>query len=78
MGRFSNGETPFSGWFGRQDDGKVRLTTSLARQACMIVEVNGLETVRRLRGTVLDVSAEMLATGAGSPGEPESAEREDR
>ncbi|MGI6495385.1 MAG: hypothetical protein ACOX5G_04735 [Kiritimatiellia bacterium] len=42
--RFSNGSEPFSGWFGRHDDGVLRETVSLARQAPGIVELEGLET----------------------------------
>lgn len=41
--RFTNGPEPFSGWFGRQDDGVVRATVSLAAQAPGIVTIEGLD-----------------------------------
>lgn len=41
--RFTNGPEPFSGWFGRHDDGVVRATVSLAHQAPGIVTIEGLD-----------------------------------
>lgn len=64
MGGFSEGGEPFNGWFGRQDDGVVRLTTGMARQACMILQVKGLETVRRFDGPLVTLDAALLAQAA--------------
>lgn len=50
MEAFSHGSEPFNGWFGRQSDGKIRMTCGLPREAAMILEVKGLETIRRFTG----------------------------
>ncbi len=50
MEGFSNGSEPFNGWFGKQSDGVIRTTTGFARQACMILQVHGLDSVRRFDG----------------------------
>ena len=50
MDGFTNGGEPFNGWLGKQSDGKIRMTTGMAREACMILEVKGLETIRRFEG----------------------------
>ena len=50
MEAFSHGSEPFNGWFGRQADGKVRETCGFAREAAMILEIKGLETIRRFAG----------------------------
>jgi len=55
MEGFSEGGEPFNGWFGRHDDGKVRLTTGMPRQAAMILEIKGLDTIRRFQGGALTV-----------------------
>jgi hypothetical protein len=51
----TEGGEPFSGWFGRQDDGTVRATSSMAGQAGMILEVNGLDSVRRFTAGNLEL-----------------------
>ena len=56
----TEGGEPFNGWFGRQDDGKVRLTTGMPRQAGMILGVNGLESIRRFEGGAITVDAAAL------------------
>lgn len=61
MENFSHGGEPFNGWFGKQADGKIRMTTGFPRQASMILTVNGLESIRRFDAGKLDVSAEGLA-----------------
>ncbi len=43
----SEGGEPFNGWFGRQSDGVVRLCTGIPRQAAMVAQVHGLESIRR-------------------------------
>ncbi|MGI5869731.1 MAG: sugar-binding protein [Kiritimatiellia bacterium] len=60
MENFSHGGEPFNGWFGKQDDGKIRMTTGFPRQAAMILTVNGLESIRRFDAGKLEVTAERL------------------
>jgi len=55
MEGFSNGGEPFNGWFGKQADGKIRMTTGMAREASMILEVKGLESIRRFAGHSLSL-----------------------
>lgn len=50
----------FNGFFGKQADGKIRLTTALAREACMILDVHGLESITRLPQKRLHLSATQL------------------
>ena len=56
MEAFSHGSEAFNGWFGRQSDGKIRMTTGFPRESAMILEVKGLQSIRRFRGpdVVLD------------------------
>ena len=61
MEGFSEGGEPFNGWFGRQSDGVVRLTTGMAGQAGMILDILGLETVRRTAPGTVTIDAAMLA-----------------
>ncbi len=61
MEGFSEGGEPFNGWFGKQNDGKIRLTTGMAREAGMILEIKGLDTIQRFEGGTLKVSGAQLA-----------------
>lgn len=64
---YSHGGEAFNGWFGRHRDGKVRMTCSLeAREAALVTEVTGLNTIRRAEpGTItLDASTRMQARQA--------------
>ncbi|MFG0251022.1 MAG: sugar-binding protein, partial [Phycisphaeraceae bacterium JB051] len=45
---FTQSGEAFNGFFGKQADGKIRLTCALAREACMILDVHGLENITRL------------------------------
>jgi hypothetical protein len=56
----SEGGEPFNGWFGRQSDGVVRISTGIPGQAALIAQVHGLDTIRRFRGDALTVTAEDL------------------
>lgn len=60
MENFSHGGEPFNGWFGKQADGKIRMTTGFPRQAAMILSVNGLESIRRFDAGELAITAEQL------------------
>src|SRR5690606_29679336 len=53
----SMGGEPFNGWFGKQDDGVIRLTGALARQACTIMPVQGLDSIQRLPAQSINVDA---------------------
>jgi hypothetical protein len=59
MDAYSEGGEPFNGWFGKQDDGKIRLTTGMARQGAMILQIKGLETIQRFTadGITIDIKA---------------------
>lgn len=61
MGGFSNGGEPFNGWFGKQADGKIRMTTGFPRQAAMILEVTGLESIKRLEKQTIAVNSQTIA-----------------
>jgi hypothetical protein len=61
MGAFSEGGEPFSGWFGRQSDGVVRMTTSMARTASMIVQIKGLDTIQRFETDPVRLDTGVLA-----------------
>jgi len=81
MESFTVGGEPFSGTLVKQSDGVIRTTTGMARQACMILQVKGPETIKRfdagavvLDDTLLakvkaDIEARSLATS-----EPEQKE----
>ena len=60
METFSHGSEAFNGWFGRQADGKVRMTTGFPREAAMVLEVKGLETIRRVAGPEVTINDETL------------------
>jgi sugar lactone lactonase YvrE len=57
----SEGGEPFNGWFGRQDDGKVRQSSGQAGQAGMSMEIKGLETIRRFEAGALTLDEAALA-----------------
>ena len=61
MEGFSNGGEPFNGCLVKQDDGVIRMTTGFPRQAAMILEVNGLNTIRRFTGKPIRVNRKLLA-----------------
>ena len=51
----TEGGEPFNGWFGKQADGKTRMLTGIPGQAGMIVEIQGLESIRRFQGPTIEV-----------------------
>lgn len=61
MENYSVGGEPFSGWFGKQADGKIRVTTGIPRQACMVLTIKGLDSIQRFTAKGLSVSADVLA-----------------
>lgn len=61
MEGFTEGGEPFNGWFGKHADGKIRLTTGMAREAGMILEIKGLETIARWSPLELRVDSATLA-----------------
>ena len=60
METFSHGSEAFNGWFGRQANGKVRMTTGFPREAAMVLEVKGLETIRRIAGPEVTIDHETI------------------
>ena len=75
MAGFSNGGEAFNGWFGRQSDGVCRMIVGFGRESAMILQVKGLETIRKTTGAdvVLDeatiakarIANSALAAGSG-------------
>jgi len=61
MEGFTQGGEPFNGWFGKQSDGVIRLTSGIPGQACMIMDVAGLENIRRLPEQVVTVDRNLAA-----------------
>jgi len=60
MEAFSHGSEAFNGWFGRQADGKVRMTTGFPREAAMVLEVKGLDAIRRVAGPEVTIDHETI------------------
>jgi len=58
--QLTEGGEPFNGWFGKQADGKVRMLTGIPGQAAMIVEVKGLESIKRFKGPKIEVDQAAL------------------
>jgi len=56
MESFSHGSEPFNGWFGRQDDGKIRMTTGFPRQAAMVLEVKGLDSINKFQLPKMEIT----------------------
>lgn len=61
---YTDGFEPFMGSFGRQKDGKIRLTMATAGQAVMVASLEGLDTVRRVPPVEVTVTKEILAAAA--------------
>lgn len=58
---YSMGGEPFNGWLGRQDDGVVRMLCGLPRQAAMITQIKGLESIKRFSAGNVEVTEALLA-----------------
>ena len=56
----TEGGEPFSGIMTKQDDGKVRLLTSIARGAGLVVEVRGLETIKRIKPVTINATMDEM------------------
>lgn len=52
-------QEPFSGWFGKQSDGKVRYL--FGRNAALVVEITGLDQIRRF------TAGKVVISGSASP-----------
>ena len=66
LANLSEGSEPFSGWFGKQGDGKIRMTMSLVREAALVVEVKGLDAIQRFTGPELTLTAKDLEESASA------------
>ena len=73
VANLSEGGEPFSGWFGKQQDGKIRMTMSMIREAALIVEVKGLESIRRFDGPVVTLTDKQLEQAAQARAAAEQA-----
>jgi hypothetical protein len=60
MDSMSEGNESFNGWFGIQSDGVIRLVNAMAGNAATILQVHGLDTIRRCQGVRLDVDPVLL------------------
>lgn len=61
MEGFTEGGEPFNGVFVKQADGKIRLTTGMAREASMILEIKGLDTIERTKPVELKIDMATIA-----------------
>ena len=74
----TEGGEPFNGWFGKQSDGVIRMTTGMfAREASSILQIHGLDTITRFNGGAVTVDAVAIvradadtAARAKKPAEP--------
>ena len=57
MDDYTEGAEPFNGWFGKQSDGKVRMINGMAGQAGSILQIVGLDSIRRVTGGEFTVDA---------------------
>ena len=64
MESYGGGGEPFTGWFGGHDDGKLRLISGMPRQAAMILEATGFDTIKRFKAPGISVNAKQLAEAA--------------
>lgn len=70
---YTLGSEPFNGWLGRQSDGQIRMVASISREAGMILDVEGLETVQRFQGPPLEVDEAQLIGLRGTKQTPSEA-----
>jgi hypothetical protein len=55
MGKISEGRDQFNGWFGKQKDGIVRLVNAMVRNSATILDIHGLDSIRKVQGPRLVV-----------------------
>jgi len=61
MESFTVGGEPFSGTLVKQSDGVIRVATGQAREACMIQQIKGLDTIRRFEAEPISIDGTLLA-----------------
>lgn len=66
LASLSEGSEPFSGWFGKQSDGKIRMTMSIAREAALVVEMKGFDSIRRFKAPDVTLTAKDLEIAAAA------------
>lgn len=69
MEGFTGGSEHFCGWAGRHDDGVVRVSCGLSREAAMVFRVEGLDTARELPTAPLTLTEADLARAAAERAE---------
>jgi hypothetical protein len=65
MAGYSQGGEPFNGWFGKQDDGIIRQSCGMPGQAAMILQMEGLHSIKRFSPTSFNVTQDSLAKALG-------------
>jgi hypothetical protein len=55
MGNISEGRDQLNGWFGKQSDGGVRMVNAMVRNSATILEIHGLDSIRKSQGPRLVV-----------------------
>lgn len=60
----SGGSEHFCGWAGRQADGVARVSCGISREAGMVFRLDGLDSVREIPASTLDVTAGDAARAA--------------
>ena len=61
MEGFTGGSEHFCGWAGRHDDGAIRTSCGLSREAAMVVRIEGLDSVRELPPALFVLSEDDVA-----------------
>ena len=61
LANWTNGDEPFLGWFGKQSNGKIRMTRGFEDNMLVVIaEVTGLEAIRRFRAPDIELDAVAL------------------
>ena len=66
LASYSEGAEPFSGWFGKQADGKIRMTMSLVREGALVAEIKGLDSIHRFTGPAVTLTPADLEKAAAA------------
>jgi len=74
VNKYTQSGEAFNGFFGKQADGKYRLTCALSRQACMILDVHGLESIKRLPIQTLQITHTQIAKALQIKAQSQSAD----
>jgi len=56
MKNLTEGSEPFSGWFGKQDDGGYRMVVSVGGRSAVVAKLKGLEIIKKFEPVKLPVT----------------------